>query len=95
MKNLKEMIYETPEMKITCEDNMQLMARYPDNYFDLAVVDPPYGLKRLSSKTDDKNNRFSLKKADKFNNNKPTNQYWNELFRVSRNQIVWGANNFF
>ena len=31
-------------MKITNEDNMELMARYPDNYFDLAIVDPPYGI---------------------------------------------------
>ena len=31
-------------MKITCEDNMELMSRYEDNYFDLAIVDPPYGI---------------------------------------------------
>ena len=34
-------------LTITCEDNMELMARYPDNYFDLAIVDPPYGIERF------------------------------------------------
>ncbi len=36
----------TDKIEITNEDNMQLMARYPDNYFDLAIVDPPYGIER-------------------------------------------------
>ena len=81
-------------INISNEDNMELMSRYPDNHFELAIVDPPYGLERMSRKGNDKHNRISLKKAATFNDNKPTKEYWNELFRVSKNQIVWGANNF-
>ena len=40
------------KIDITNEDNMQLMARYPDKYFDLAIVDPPYGIERFKKVTD-------------------------------------------
>ena len=66
-------------LKITNEDNMELMARYPDNYFDLAIVDPPYGI--------------DIAKWDSIDL-KPTEDYFKELFRVSKNQIVWGGNYF-
>ena len=87
-------------LTITNEDNMVLMARYPDNYFDLAIVDPPYGIERFKKCKENTDintkdvyaNKF-LKGAS-FNNTKPSVDYWNELFRVSKNQIVWGANNF-
>jgi site-specific DNA-methyltransferase (adenine-specific) len=86
----------TDKIQITNEDNMELMARYPDNYFDLAIVDPPYGIERFkkaSGKT-----RFNSDKRFQENgldwDKKPNDDYWNELFRVSKNQIVWGANNF-
>jgi site-specific DNA-methyltransferase (adenine-specific) len=72
---------------------MELMARYPDNYFDLAIVDPPYGIKRFENGIG-KNDRHKIKSSAIFNNNPPTDLYFNELFRVSKNQIVWGANNF-
>ena len=74
-------------------DNMELMARYPDNYFDLAIVDPPYGIERFKNGIG-KNDRHKVKSTAIFNNNPPTDVYFSELFRVSRNQIVWGANNF-
>ena len=79
-------------------DNMELMARYPDNYFDLAIVDPPYGIERFKkvttkpSKKDVHANRFQ--RMESVNNTKPSQEYWDELFRVSKNQIVFGANNF-
>ena len=81
-------------MNITNEDNMELMARYPDNYFDLAIVDPPYGLQRLKkiNKGDKIHKQTDLGKN--YNNSKPNDIYFNELFRVSKNQIIWGANNF-
>jgi site-specific DNA-methyltransferase (adenine-specific) len=72
---------------------MQLMARYPDNYFDLAIVDPPYGI----------GDKFKGGKTGKINFNEvvekgwdevPTDEYFKELFRVSRNQIIWGGNYF-
>ena len=76
----------------TNEDNMIMMARYPDNYFDLAIVDPPYRNQNENSPTKDmRSNRFvkgqGLGKM-------PTNKYFIELHRVSKNQIIWGANNF-
>lgn len=78
---------------ITNEDNMQLMARYPDKYFDLAIVDPPYGISINVSM----GRRKGDKKSDyhKFSGNDssiPSADYFNELFRVSKNQIIWGGN---
>ena len=86
----------TDKITITNEDCMELMARYPDNYFDLAIVDPPYGLERFKA-NDGGNSKKITTFGDKdknWNNIKPTAEYWNELFRVSKNQIVWGGNYF-
>jgi len=75
-------------------DNMELMARYEDNHFDLAIVDPPYGIERFK-KGIGKNERHTVKTTSLlWNNNTPTEAYFDELFRVSKNQIIWGANNF-
>lgn len=83
-------------IQITNEDNMELMKRYPDKYFDLAIVDPPYGLgDRLSNgggKRKDDPSRLLY--VDKQWDVLPTEEYWNELFRVSKNQVVFGANYF-
>jgi len=77
-------------IQITNEDNMELMARYEDNHFDLAIVDPPYGI--------DINNSGRLGhyggKGKKWDNEIPKDIYFKELFRVSKNQIIWGANYF-
>ena len=83
----------TDKIELTNEDNIELMKRYPDNYFDLAIVDPPYGIERFKNGIG-KNDRHKVKSTAIFNNNLPTDVYFNELFRVSKNQIVWGANNF-
>ena len=84
-------------MKITNEDNMLLMARYPDNYFDLAIVDPPYGLgidgqKKNINKNPKHNRKEHSKKS--WDNSIPKKEYFEELFRVSVNQIIWGGNYF-
>ena len=72
---------------------MALMSRYEDNHFDLAIVDPPYGINASKGV-----GKYSLRKYGKTNKNwdneTPKNEYWNELFRVSKNQIVCGANYF-
>jgi len=82
-------------LTITCEDNMELMARYPDNYFDLAIVDPPYGLgNRLTSGGSSSSFIVSEAKNVKDWDVKPTKEYFTELKRVSKNQIVWGGNYF-
>ena len=78
---------------ITNEDNMQLMARYEDNYFNLAIVDPPYGIN--ASKGVGLYSRNKFQKAEKeWDNETPKQEYWDELFRVSKNQIICGANYF-
>jgi site-specific DNA-methyltransferase (adenine-specific) len=79
-------------------DCMELMKRYPDNYFDLAVVDPPYGIERFKNVTTTPSSKDvhakRFQRMETVNNDKPSDEYWSELFRVSKNQIVWGANNF-
>jgi len=83
------------KITVTNEDNMQLMARYPDNYFDLAIVDPPYGIKRDGSiKTTSKHGGRKAHTFKDWDNEIPNEKYFNELFRVSKNQIIWGANYF-
>jgi site-specific DNA-methyltransferase (adenine-specific) len=75
-------------------DNIELMKHYPDKYFDLAVVDPPYGINinhSIGRRKGDKKSNY--KKAD-WDNEPPPLEYFYELFRVSKNQIVWGANHF-
>jgi site-specific DNA-methyltransferase (adenine-specific) len=88
----------TDKIQITNEDNMLLMARYPDKYFDLAIVDPPYGIGAGVSKTGgaSKHNSMSRLKANThiYNDIKPNKEYFNELQRVSKNQIIWGGNYF-
>ena len=84
-------------LKITNEDNMALMARYPDKHFDLAIVDPPYGIgidgQKLSINKNPKHNRKEhIKKS--WDNSIPNEIYFNELKRVSKNQIIWGGNYF-
>jgi len=86
------------ESKVFNIDCMVGMAEYPDKYFDLAVVDPPYGIERFKKVT----NKPTIKdvhakrfqRMESVNNEKPSNVYWKELFRISKNQIIWGANNF-
>jgi site-specific DNA-methyltransferase (adenine-specific) len=76
---------------------MEGMKQFPDKHFDLAVVDPPYGIGRSGqTETFTKNPKHKRKHfADKgWDNETPASDYWNELFRVSKNQIVWGANYF-
>ncbi len=78
-------------------DCMEGMKQFPDKHFDLAVVDPPYGIGRSGqTETFTKNPKHKRKHfADKgWDNETPASDYWNELFRVSKNQIVWGANYF-
>jgi site-specific DNA-methyltransferase (adenine-specific) len=87
-------------------DCIQGMKKYPDKYFDLAIVDPPYGIgadkkqnkaaeqrERANGKTKAGRGWKRYKETD-WDNSIPTLDYWIELFRVSKNQIVWGGNYF-
>ena len=84
-------------LNITNEDNMLLMARYPDNYFDLAIVDPPYGIGDTFigfSSGEKKGKLKRVHKEIKWDDNIPSKEYFAELKRVSKKQIIWGANYF-
>ena len=80
-------------INITNEDCMELMKRTPDNYYDLAIVDPPYGIGAAMGVGSCGRRKFQ-KAGKEWDNKTPTNEYWEELFRVSKNQIVCGANYF-
>jgi site-specific DNA-methyltransferase (adenine-specific) len=83
-------------IEITNEDNMVLMSRYPDKYFDLAIVDPPYGIdvtNQSQGKGGGVAKKIEYKKTD-WDKYAPNNDYFQELIRVSQNQIIWGANHF-
>ena len=86
----------TDKIEVTNEDNMALMSRYPDDYFELAIVDPPYmnhfntdNWVGTSAKQKSYKNR-----QETLSNKKPTKKYFDEMMRVSKNQIIWGGNYF-
>ena len=88
--------YVQPFFTFYNADNMEIMKQYPDKHFDLAIVDPPYGIGASdvkfingTSKTDKP--YYKLNCWDK---QRPTEQYFCELKRVSKNQIIWGGNYF-
>jgi site-specific DNA-methyltransferase (adenine-specific) len=77
-------------------DCMEYIKQFPDKYFELAIVDPPYGLgKRLSQRGGKhKNTKFAVlyENSSQWDNEIPNEEYFNQLFRISKNQIIWGAN---
>jgi len=85
-------------IKITNEDNMKLMSRYEDNHFDLAIVDPPYGIGKFTCEyhtTKDGirvKNKKKYKDDYKWNEKIPNENYFKELQRVSKKRIIWGSN---
>ena len=79
-------------------DCMVGMRRYPDGWFDLAIVDPPYGLGKRTTDGGSKKNSQTKFMADirrtNWDDRPPGPEYFSELFRVSKNQIIWGGNYF-
>ena len=76
-------------------DCLQAMRNYPDNYFELAIVDPPYGIGEANEKRMLSRHHSQKKyKAGSWDSKPPTIDYFIELQRVSQNQIIWGANHF-
>ena len=80
---------------------LPLMRKVPNDYYDLAIIDPPYGLSTDMDMFGDSGTRRgkSLAKRGKYNarswdSKSPSKQYFNELFRISKNQIIFGANHF-
>ena len=92
-------------MKLINADCMDIMKQYPDNYFDLAITDPPYGIgadkpSHKPERKKQKNGNYLLVKNTNsykhknWDNERPKESYFTELKRVSKNQIIWGANYF-
>ena len=95
-----ECAVETPPpshgtLELSCDDCMVLMARYPDKHFDLAIVDPPYGIGEDGGKfrgRKGQGHRVLPKKG--WDKEPPPPEYFEELRRVSKHQIIWGGNYF-
>lgn len=92
---------KTERLDIRNMDCMELMAQYPDNHFDLAIVDPPYGSDNIKGGYSSERGRTHSIVAPPKNYNpaiwsqkSPTCEYFEELRRVSKNQVIWGANHF-
>lgn len=92
-----------PNIELYNEDCINLMSKYPDKYFDLAIVDPPYGIKADVNQNKLGNKKGFNKSAGKYklyhktnwDNSIPNEEYFKELFRISKNIIVWGGNYFY
>ena len=101
----KPLLPAVPSSEVYLEDCVKALKRYADNHFDLAIVDPPYGINRLemswtaqsnsnNGKSQAESSKWASYEIKKWDNERPPLEYWEELKRVSKNQIVWGANYF-
>ena len=85
----------TDKIKIYNEDCLEAMKLIPDNAYDLAIVDPPYGLgNKLVDGNASRNSKIRYNRDSIKWDIVPNQEYFNELFRVSKNQIIWGGNYF-
>lgn len=87
------------KINLYCGDSLQAMREMDDNQYDLAIVDPPYGIggKKAGNGSGKLKNRILNQSAKKFadwDNEIPPPEYFVELMRVSKNQIIWGGNYF-
>jgi site-specific DNA-methyltransferase (adenine-specific) len=87
-----------PISTVECCDCMDFMAKFPDKYFELAIVDPPYGIgaggKSFINRNTANKRAESFYKDNDWDKIRPSKEYFAELERVSKNQIIWGANYF-
>lgn len=89
--------YETPFLTLFHTDNMELMRQLPANYFDLAIVDPPYGIGedgKSNHSRGTKRHPGTMFKPKKWDKTPPPQEFFNQLRRISKNQIIFGANHF-
>jgi site-specific DNA-methyltransferase (adenine-specific) len=80
--------------KVYNMDCLEGMKQFPDKYFELAIVDPPYGLGKKTTSGGIKKNSNARFKNHNWDDKTPSKEYFVELFRVSKNQIIWGGNYF-
>ncbi len=85
----KHVLPAVPSSDVYLEDCVKALKRYADNHFDLAIVDPPYGLGLDGGQLG-----YSKHTKKNWDANHPDIEYFNELYRVSKNQIIWGFNHF-
>ena len=90
-KNINK-CYSNDFMELYHCDCMEILKQTPDNYYSLALVDPPYGV-NIGNKINSITGGIKFEPKD-WDKNTPTDKYFTELFRVSKNQIVWGGNYF-
>ena len=84
---------QVPLIRAALGDCMDLMASTADNHYDLAIVDPPYGIgKHGQIKSTGVHGGRKSHKIKDWDNYTPNEKYFTELFRISKNQIIWGAN---
>jgi site-specific DNA-methyltransferase (adenine-specific) len=88
--------FELEQIRLFNCDCMDFMREVPDRYYELAIVDPPYGIKiGINGKVGEDNCAPCKQyKPVKWDNNSPKKEYFDELFRISKNQIIFGANHF-
>ena len=79
--------------KIYNDDCMNILKQLPDKSIDLVLTDPPYGIGRFGNRVEISNRIDCTAKINKWDK-KPSQELFNEIFRVSKNQIIFGANNF-
>jgi site-specific DNA-methyltransferase (adenine-specific) len=89
-----------PKIELLNIDCMEYMAGVPDKFFDLAIVDPPYGIGFGEFNRTNKDSQGNKFKANKYKNSNwddatPDSKYFFELERISKNRIVWGGNYYF
>lgn len=80
-------------IKLYNGDCMEVMKTFKDKQFDLAIVDPPYGLGDAVVNSGGRFKRYTNENGN-WDESVPTKEYFNELFRVTKNQIIWGGNYF-
>lgn len=78
-----------PKSEVYNMDCMEGIKQFPDNHFELAIVDPPYGIN--AGKMTMGSGKHEFKKGKDWDSAIPTKEYFEELFRVSKNQIIWGG----
>lgn len=83
---------------LVCGDCMEYMQNCPDKSFDLAIVDPPYGINADAKRADTGKNKHIKQKdyhTTGWDKEKPNKKYFDLLFKISKNQIIWGGELFF
>ncbi len=91
----EEKVYNQDNITIYNDDCMNILKQTPDNYYDLCIVDPPYGIGESGgSFRGRKGQGHRVLPRKEWDNETPNKEYFTELRRVSKNQIIWGGNYF-